>query len=74
MAEMVCDELTTAPIPHPPVVEKMWSEIEPGKKARLGGRCFNIWFYFAFSCSDLIDNKLVNFPELNVLTITVVGE
>lgn len=53
MADMVCGELTTAPIWHPPVVGKMWSEIEPGKN-------------FAFSYSDLIGNKLVNFTELNL--------
>lgn len=66
LAEMVCDELSTAPISYPPVVEKMGSENESGKKAELGGRYFKIWFYFSFSYSDLIGNKLVNFPELNL--------
>lgn len=42
LAEIVCDELTAAPISYPPVVEKMWSEIESGKKAVLGGRYFKI--------------------------------
>lgn len=67
VAEIVCDELTSAPISYSPVADKVWSEIQlPGKKTGLGGRCFKIWFYFVFSYSDLLGNKSVNFPELNL--------
>jgi len=50
-AETTCDELTTAPIPCPPVPlggrrQRNGSEAEPGKKGGVGGRCFKIWIYF----------------------------
>jgi len=47
-AETTCDELTTTPIPHPPVPlggrrERNGSQIEPCKQGRGGGgRCFKI--------------------------------
>ena len=46
-AETTCDELTAAPIPCPPVLlggrmERNRSEVEPGKKGGVGGRCFKI--------------------------------
>ena len=62
-AETTCDELTQTPIPHPPAplggeeVEKIRSKVKPGKKGGVGGRCFNIWFYFSLSCSVLTSNK-----------------
>ena len=63
-AEIMCDELTATPIPHPPVPlggggRGIGSKAEPGKKGGVGGRCvFKIWFYFSSSYSDLICNKL----------------
>jgi len=62
-AETMCDELTTVPTPCPPVLlggrrqRKIRSEVEPGKKGRVGGRCFKICFYFSLSYSDLIGEK-----------------
>jgi len=43
-AETTCDELTATPIPHPPAPlggrrERNRSEVEPGKKGGVGGRC-----------------------------------
>jgi len=57
-AETTCDELTTTPIPRPPVLlggrrERNGSEVVPGKKGGVGGGCFKIWFYFPLSHSDL---------------------
>jgi len=45
VAETTCDEQTITPIPHPPVPlwgrrERNGSEVEPGKKGGMGGRCF----------------------------------
>jgi len=41
----MCDELTITPIPRPPAPlrgrrERNGSEVEPGKKGGVGGRCF----------------------------------
>jgi len=52
--ETVWDELTVTPIPHSPAPlggrrERNTSEIEPGKKGGVGGRCFKIWIYFSLS-------------------------
>jgi len=58
-AETAWDELTTAPIPHPPAplrgeeVEKIRSEAEPGKKGGVGGKVVLI----SLSRSDLIGTK-----------------
>ena len=48
-----CDERTTAPISCPPALyggggrrERNGSEVEPGKKRGVGGRCFKIVFLF----------------------------
>jgi len=46
-AETRCDELTVTPIPRPPALlggrkERNGSEVEPGKKGRVGRRCFKI--------------------------------
>ena len=46
-AETMCDELTTAPLPHPPVPlggrrKRNGSAVEPGKKRGVGGRCFKV--------------------------------
>jgi len=46
-AETTCDELTVTPIPCPHVPlggrrERNGSEAEPGKKGRVGRRCFKI--------------------------------
>jgi len=46
-AAETCDELTVGPIPHPPVQlrgrrKRNGSEVEPGKKGRVEGRCFKI--------------------------------
>jgi len=48
-AETACDELTTAPVPCPPALlggrrERNRSEVEPGKKVGVGGRCVKIYF------------------------------
>jgi len=58
-----CDELTTTPIPCPPAPlrgrrERNGSEAEPGKKGRVGGRCFKIRFFFSLTYSDLIGDVL----------------
>ena len=51
-AAETCDELTTIPIPHLPVVlwreevVKIGSEVEPGKEGRVEGKCFKVYFYF----------------------------
>jgi len=63
VAETTWDELTTAPIPRPPGLlgrrrERNGSEVEPGQKGRVGGRCFKIWFYFSLSYSDMIGDEL----------------
>jgi len=60
-AHTACDELTATPIPRPPALlggrrESNGSEVEPGKKGEVGGRCFKIWFYFSVSYSDLVMN------------------
>jgi len=53
MAETMCDELTITPI-HRPSAQlggRRWrngSEVEPGKKGGVGGRCFKIQFYFHY--------------------------
>ena len=44
-AETTCDELTATPIPHPPAPlggggREFGSEVKPGKKGGVGGRCF----------------------------------
>jgi len=62
-AETACDELTTTPIPLLPVPlggrrERNRTEVEPGKKGGVGGRCFKIWIYFSLSYSDLIGDEL----------------
>ena len=47
-AAEACDELTVTPIHHPPAllegekVEKQISEVDPGKKGGVGGRCYKI--------------------------------
>ena len=76
-AETTCDELTPTPIPRPPAplggeeVEKIGSEVEPRKKGGVGESVFKIWFYFSLSCSDLIGNKLNQFPQVkSVLPVT----
>jgi len=38
--------------------ERIGSEVEPGQKAGVGGRCFKIWFYFSLSYPDLIGDEL----------------
>jgi len=48
-AETTCDELTLTPFPRHPVPlggrkERNRSEVEPGKKGGVGGRCFKIRF------------------------------
>jgi len=62
-AETTCDELTVTRIPRPPALlgwrrERNRSEVEPGKKGGVGGRCFKIWIYFSLSYSDLIGDEL----------------
>ena len=44
IAETMLDELTAAPIPHPPVLLQGGgrSEVKPEKKRGVGGRCFKI--------------------------------
>ena len=54
-AETMCDELTTTPIPRPPVLLRgeeveAGSEVEPGNEGGVGGGVFKIWFYFSFLC------------------------
>ena len=61
-AEIMCDELTVNPIPRPPAPlggggREFGTEVVPGKKGGVGGRCFKIWFYFSLPYSDLISNK-----------------
>jgi len=67
VAETACDELTTAPIPHPVPLgrrrERNGTEAEPGKKGGVGGRCFKIWIYFSLCHSDLIGDKLNSLGE-----------
>jgi len=48
-AETTCDELTATPFPVPLCCSggggrEIGSEVEPGKKGQVGGRCFEIWF------------------------------
>ena len=62
VTETTCDELTTTPIPRPPVLlggrrERNGSEAEPGKKGGVGRRCLKIWIYFSLSYSDLIGDE-----------------
>lgn len=65
----MCAELYPAPIPLPPLL--LWgqcreskSQFEPVTKEGVGGRCFDILFYFPLSYCDLIGNKL-NLFSLN---------
>ena len=49
-AETMRDELTVTPIPCPPVPlggrrQRNGSEVEPGKKGGVGGRCLKIWLF-----------------------------
>ena len=77
-AQTTCDELTAAPNPHAPAAlagrrERNGSEVEPGKKGGVGGRCFKIWFYFSPSYSDMIGDSFS--PQVqSVLSIMVTGE
>jgi len=62
-AETTCEELTAAPISRPlsRLGWRSWrnmSEVEPGKKGGVGGKCFKIWFYFVLSYSVFIGDKL----------------
>jgi len=47
-AETMCNEMTTAPIRHPPVLlragrrERNGSEVEPGKKGGIWGKGFQL--------------------------------
>ena len=47
-AEITCDELTVTPFPVPlrcwGVGRESGSEVVPGKKGGVEGRCFEIWF------------------------------
>jgi len=59
----MCDELTTTPFPCPPAPlggrrKRNGSEVEPGKKGGVGGRCFKVWFHFSLSYCDLIGDEL----------------
>jgi len=79
--ETVCNELTTTPIPCPPVpVEvrssRKWTEIEPGKKGEEGGGgVLRFWFYFSLPYPDSIGNRLNYFPQVvSVLPVMVIGE
>ena len=65
--ETMCDELTTTPIPRPPVL--LWgeevetrSEVEPGKMGGVGGGVLRVDFVFSFLYSVLPSNKLDEFP------------
>jgi len=67
-AETTFDELTVTPNPHPPVllggeeVEKQeWSWAR--EEGRGGRKVFKIWVYFSLSYSDLIGDKLNEFPQ-----------
>jgi len=57
-AETTCDELTAAPIPHPPALLRGRRERKSGVKLSLrrkegwGEGVFRIWFYFSLSYSD----------------------
>jgi len=78
-AETTCDELTITPTPHPPALlggrrERNGSEVEPGKKGGVGGGCFEIYFYFSLSYSDLSGDKLFSPQVQSVLPVTVIGE
>lgn len=69
------DDLTTAPIPHPPALlrggkKEIRSEVEPRKQGGMRGRCFQIWGYFSLSSSNLIDNKnCTHFPKSNLFCL-----
>jgi len=60
-AETTCDELTTTPIPCPPVllsgkeVENSGVKLSPGRRGGVKV-FFKIWFYFSLSYSNLIGN------------------
>lgn len=61
-AEAMCDEWTTTPIPVPLHClgergREAVSEVDSGKKGKVGGRCFHIWVYFSVSYFDLIGSK-----------------
>jgi len=59
VAETTCDELTTAPIPSPPVMlggrrqRKSGVKLSPGRREGWGQGVFKIRFYFSLSYSDL---------------------
>ena len=55
-AEIMCDEMTVNPIPVPlchwgGVGRESGSEVVPGKKGGVEGRCSEIWFYFSLPYS-----------------------
>lgn len=58
-AETTCNKLAMNPILCPRVlldgkeVKKIVSEVKHEKKGGVGGKCFEICFYFPSSCSDL---------------------
>jgi len=80
VAETTWDGLTATPVACSPVLLRegggeIGSEVEPGKKGGVGGKCLEIWFYFLLSYSSLIGNKLNYFPQVKaVFTITIIGE
>ena len=63
-AETTCDELTTTPIPCPPVplageeVENLGVKLSLGRREGWGEGVFKIWVYFSLPFSDLIGNTL----------------
>lgn len=74
-AETHDDDMTTAPIPHPPALlrggrKEIRSEVEPRKKGGVREKCFKIWSYFSLSCSNMIDNKdCTHFPKSNLFCL-----
>jgi len=53
VAETVCDELTTSPIPCPPVplrerTQQNENDVKPRKKGEMRGKCFNIVLFLTF--------------------------
>ena len=63
-AETMRDELTTTPIPRPPVLlggggRELRSKVKSRKNGEGWGEgVFKIWVYFSLSYSDLTGNKL----------------
>jgi len=62
VAEKMCDELTTAPIPRPPVLlegggGEKGVKLSPGRREGWG-KIFKIWIYFSLSYSHLIGDEL----------------